>query len=237
MKMHDFALVAAALSIFVGHHPQPARADWLVTKDGNHVETEGPWKVRGRMVVFTLPTGALSSMRLDDLDLEASEALTEAKKEAEAAGPEVEPEAARRPSVLVLTNRDIGKGQGGVDGPDALVDRLREAHQFKDLTLVKGLVNWQDTPEPIRVYMENQFEWLMDRRIKDIRLVEVDPGATFDRVQDGVTYEPNLRVTHELDIELIPDPDKDLDSLSLYIGTRVGSYFIAAAREKEKDFP
>lgn len=236
MKTHDFVLAAVALVFFSLASPQPSRGDWLVTQDGSTVETKGPWEIKGRMVVFDLPSGALSSMRIDDLDLAASETLTAAKKEEASATPEVAAEPEKQKSVLSLTNRDIGEGLGGVDGPDALVERLRQAHQFQDLGLMLNLVHWQDTPEPIRVYMENQFEWLLDRRIKDIRLAEVDPGSSFERVQDGVSYEPNLRVTHELDIELVPDPDKDLDSLSLYVGTRVGSYFIAAAREQEEEF-
>ncbi len=235
MKTHDFVLATVALVFFSLSAPQASHGDWLVTRDGNTVETKGPWTVKGRMVVFTLPSGTLSSMRLDDLDLPASETLTASKKK-EKETPEIPPEPRKRESVLSLTNRDVGEGQGGVEGPDALVERLRQAHQFKDLGLILNLVHWQDTPEPIRAYMENQFEWLLDRRIKDIRLAEVDPGASFERVQDGISYVPNLRVTHELDIELVPDPDRDTDSLALYVGARVGSYFIAAAREKEEEF-
>ncbi len=48
----------------------PAAADWLVTKDGARIETEGPWKTKGAMVVFTSAKGTLSSLRLDEIDLE-----------------------------------------------------------------------------------------------------------------------------------------------------------------------
>ena len=81
----------------------PVSADWLVTSDGTRIETEGPWEVRGRQVIFTRKHGALSALRLSDVDLEASEAAT-AAGEAPAAGAEAEGE--RRP-VLVLTNEDI----------------------------------------------------------------------------------------------------------------------------------
>jgi len=28
----------------------PAEADWLVTSEGDTVETQGPWQVKGRMI-------------------------------------------------------------------------------------------------------------------------------------------------------------------------------------------
>ncbi len=52
-------------------------ADWLVTQEGARVETKGPWKVKGRTVVFTSSKGRLSSMRLAEVDLDASAAATE----------------------------------------------------------------------------------------------------------------------------------------------------------------
>lgn len=54
----------------------PASADWLVTRDGARVETRGPWEVRGRQVIFTLPNGTLSSMSLSDVDLDRSAEVT-----------------------------------------------------------------------------------------------------------------------------------------------------------------
>jgi glutaredoxin len=89
-----------------------AAADWLVTADGETIETKGPWKVKGRVVVFTDAKGALSSLRLDDLDLEASETVT-ADGGPQAAKPEpaaAEPEQPEREPVLVLTNADIPRG-------------------------------------------------------------------------------------------------------------------------------
>lgn len=80
----------------------PANADWLVTRDGARVETDGPWEVRGRQVVFTLPNGTLSALRLDEVDLEASDKATAASLAEEAPPPAPE----RRP-VLVLTNDDL----------------------------------------------------------------------------------------------------------------------------------
>jgi hypothetical protein len=83
-----------------------AAADWLVTKDGAWVETKGPWKVDGRRIVFTSPTGTLSALRADDVDLDASAALTAQKEEEarRAAEPKV---VEKRTPVLVLTEKEL----------------------------------------------------------------------------------------------------------------------------------
>jgi len=87
-----------------------ARADWLVTKEGGKFETQGPWTVKGKLVVFTLPNGALSSVRLEKVDLEASRVATEqAKRKAEEPPPEIQVEKPRRKSVLSLTDKDFKK--------------------------------------------------------------------------------------------------------------------------------
>ena len=52
-----------------------ARADWLVTSDGVKLATEGAWRVDGERVIFARPGGMLSSLRLSEVDLEASRHL------------------------------------------------------------------------------------------------------------------------------------------------------------------
>lgn len=93
----------------------PASADWLVTREGAKVETRGPWQVKGRTVVFTLANGTLSSMRLEEVDLEQSHTAT-----AEAAQPPAEPAAdaapAKRASVMVLTNKDVRRAAPAAAG-------------------------------------------------------------------------------------------------------------------------
>ena len=54
----------------------PVAADWLITREGDRIETLGPWKVQGKRVVFTLPDGTLSSLRVADVDFPASEKAT-----------------------------------------------------------------------------------------------------------------------------------------------------------------
>jgi hypothetical protein len=212
--------------------PGPLSADVLVTRDGQRIETRGPWEVKGRMVVFTLPNGTLSSIRADEVDLAASREAT-----AEALAPVEEPEPAEekpREPVLRLTTRDVGYGDAGAQGPEALLERLRAAHEYQDRGAALGLVNWQNTPEPIRDFMEKEFDVLMERQIDDIRLTEVAPGENLQQIQDGVTYRPNVEVTHRLEIDFVPETGEDRESMSLYVGTLLGSYFIAAAEPVEE---
>lgn len=96
----------------------PLFGDWLVTVDGAKVETEGAWTVKGRQVVFTLPSGTLSSMRLSEVDLDKSASLT-----AEARKPKVKPPPPPpRKSVLKLTDADVAH----VD-PDSFPDPALES--------------------------------------------------------------------------------------------------------------
>jgi hypothetical protein len=85
--------------------PGAAGADWLVTREGARVETAGRWQVNGRLVVFTRPDGSLASLRLSEVDLEASGRVT---TEAEEAPPEAPPPAPeKKKSKIVLTDADF----------------------------------------------------------------------------------------------------------------------------------
>jgi hypothetical protein len=86
----------------------PARADWLVTREGARVETQGAWKVKGKLVVFETAAGKLSSLRVADVDLEASRRETEEAVAAQAqAAAEPEKPAERKKSVRVITDKDV----------------------------------------------------------------------------------------------------------------------------------
>lgn len=210
-----------------------AHADWLVTQAGERIETRGGWEVRGRAVIFTRPNGTLSSLRLSQVDLEASAEATEraaaAADAADAAPPQ--PSAPRQP-VRVITTEDVGEGQPGAEGPELLIERLRQAHRFQDLGLALGLINWQDVPESMRQDIENRFQWMIDHPIRNIRFVAADPDeANLQQVQDDVVYEPNVEVAGSIEIEFVPDPDEAEVLLKFPVGTRLGTYFIAAPRE------
>ncbi len=213
------ALLALALAM-------PAVGDWLVTRDGARIETRGAWEVRGRTIVFTTPGGTLSSVRRDEIDLEASRAATEA---AVAAPEPAAAETAPSP-VMTLTDRDVARGEPGATGPQLVVERLRTAHRLQDVSSAAALVQWRDAVPAYRAFMEGELRWLMGRRLRDIRLTEVGLEESFEQVHDGVAYEPNVAVTHRLEIDLVPDTGDDRLTLSLFVGTRLGSYFIAAAR-------
>ena len=95
----------------------PVGADWLVTKEGARVETKGKWNVKGGVVIFTAPSGTLSSIRLSKVDLDASAAVTmEAKNPPPP--PVVEEEEEKPEAVLTLTNADLGpRSASGIPSP------------------------------------------------------------------------------------------------------------------------
>jgi len=101
---------AAAAAIILAGLAAPAAADWLVTRDGLRVETKGPWKVKGKLVVFTRTEGQLASLRVTDVDWAASERATAAAAEAAQAPPpnaaDASPEAPKE-SRWVLTDSDF----------------------------------------------------------------------------------------------------------------------------------
>ncbi len=90
-------LVGAASLALAGS----AAADWLVTRQGDRIETRGPWRRQGAMVVFTLPNGTLSSLRAEEIDFDAS-----ARASAPAPVAPVESPAKKKP-VLVLKDKDV----------------------------------------------------------------------------------------------------------------------------------
>src|SRR3954451_714505 len=107
----------------------PAHADWLVTRDGGRVETKGTWQVKGKLLVFTRAVdGALASLRVAEVDLDAStKATAEAKVKAEAPPPVETPQK----KLAVLTDKDFRKptppaetGEATKDGAAARPGRL-----------------------------------------------------------------------------------------------------------------
>jgi len=115
----------------------PAGADWLVTRAGGRVETQGPWQIKGKLVVFKTPNGMLSSLRLADVDLAVSEnATAEAKaaedEKAKAATQEpAKPE--RKKSVRSLTDADFSRKPSPADSGDTADDKASaEAKEAKE---------------------------------------------------------------------------------------------------------
>jgi len=100
------ALLVTLLATLLALAAGPVAADWLVTHDGAQLETRGPWRIQGKLVVFRLANGTLSSMQLSELDLEASDRLTTSRSR-----PVQKPQQRTRmepeESVFVITDDDV----------------------------------------------------------------------------------------------------------------------------------
>ena len=104
-----FGRAALGTALLLSFFALPAGADWLVLRTGERAETRGPWKVKGKLVVFTRANGTLASLRLAEVDLEASDRATaEAKAQAEKP-PEAQPPPPRKESVRTLTDADFAR--------------------------------------------------------------------------------------------------------------------------------
>lgn len=162
MKQQTYAgLALAALLGLAGivAPAAPAQADWLVTREAGRVETRGAWTVKGKLVVFKTADGQLSSLRLADVDLDASRRVTEEAVAAQAQADAAEPKPAeRRKSVRTITDKDVrpfeapepaapdaeageekAKPPGPTSGPGLLVESWRQsAHADEDHVIVNG---------------------------------------------------------------------------------------------------
>src|ERR1700687_1775426 len=99
---------AGAAGMMLG--PAPLYADWIVTRQGDRFEIKGTWQLKGKLAVFTLPNGSLSSMRADRIDVDASkQATAQAKKQAEPQAPSAEQAKPKRRAVIILTDKDFKK--------------------------------------------------------------------------------------------------------------------------------
>lgn len=65
-------LMRISLAFLLSLLPATAGADWLVLTTGERVETKGHWKVKGKQIVYTALDQSLLSVRLSEVDLEAS---------------------------------------------------------------------------------------------------------------------------------------------------------------------
>jgi hypothetical protein len=105
VKQHNRPTAAALAAALLALAAVPAGADWLVTREGGRVETKGSWQTKGKLVVFTLPNGKLSSLRLSEVDLDASRRATAEAAAAAEAAPAAPAEAPKqREAKVVLTD-------------------------------------------------------------------------------------------------------------------------------------
>lgn len=123
------------------------QGEWLVTYDGAVLEVDGPWNVEGKMVTFTLPDGTFSSLRLDAVDLAASEALT-----TERAAEKVPAPAAAEPrkATFVLTDADVRRGVPSAGESDEPAGDVESPADDGDEEAVAKLdiTRWEERFEP-----------------------------------------------------------------------------------------
>lgn len=127
----------------------PAAADWLVTQDGARIETDGPWEIKGAVVLFTLPNGTLSSMRLSEVDLDKS---AEATYDAENPPPpdEAGEEPPKKEPVLSLTNKDIRRAREVPAAPAAEGQGQSQGQDQGPAVAINepyGLLDWRVSPQ------------------------------------------------------------------------------------------
>lgn len=96
-------------------------ADVLVTRDGGEIKTRGAWKIKGATVVFTLPNGTLSSIRLDEIDLDKSAVATAREQVPAPPPPALEPgqKPEKKAPVMVITDRDVRKADASPSSSSA----------------------------------------------------------------------------------------------------------------------
>jgi len=140
-------LLLVGLASVIG--PSAGRADWLVTLDGHHIETQGPWRVSGQLVLFDLPTGSLVSMRVTEVDLDASREATERALHPVEESPADVPPAPRGESVFRLTDADVRHVK---DDADSFAESDPAAEEDADQSSAAGrnllVTGWSDDTDP-----------------------------------------------------------------------------------------
>lgn len=190
------------IGLAIGVCTSPVSADWLVMQDGARLETRGDWSVDGRLVVFTQPNGTLSALRLREVDLAASEALTRSEELGSEASQRAEPEEPPQPR-WTWTNKDIPKVgvQGSFDvqpivGPQGL--ELLDIREEPDATgrnlVVRGtLVNragrFASGLEVIVALLTDEGGTLDETRAR-IDTTELPPGAATRFVASFLDTDP-----------------------------------------------
>lgn len=135
---HSVFLCCAAVAAGLLAPATPALADWLVTSDGSAIETEGPWRLEGEQVVFTLRGGSLAVLPAAEIDFDASQRRT-----APPAAPTPAPPGSR--SRWTITDADVDRAPDlDDDGGSAGSAASGAPEQTSALTGV-SVVSWEET--------------------------------------------------------------------------------------------
>ena len=178
-----FLPVIAALiaSLTVLAAPPPASSDWLILRGGAAVETAGPWRVEGRLLVFDRPDGGLASVRLDDVLLPASDRATAAARAALEALPPVAPP--RRKARVVLTDADIPRARTEPEPPPAEEAAESEVEGAEEAGTVGSelvVLSWESVESPagdgLQIYgtVQNQGRGVLTDLGLRVRLYDAD---------------------------------------------------------------
>ncbi len=190
----------------------PAAADWLVGLDGGRIETRGPWKVKRSTVVFTAADGTLSSLRLADVDLEASgRATAEAKTPAPAAHSQAASalEPAKRAPVMVLTTEDVGGSVEPAREPES-EDQTGGARSAEDPAAEVAV-----EPPPIQV-----IAW---RQVESPNRAGLEIRGTLRNDSTGMVGDAGVKVSlFDSDGELIARRDAFLDAVAVTARSTIG---------------
>lgn len=145
MRNRSFAALtlAAGLLLAAGLPATPATADWLVTRQGDRIETRGPWQEKGKLVVFHTADGRLSSLRLADVDLAASRAATSGAVDAERARTEAKPAPAPAPlrEAHSITDADVAHVREETPAPAPEADSAKDQPAARPADLEVG--SWE----------------------------------------------------------------------------------------------
>ena len=146
-------LFCLAFAGFVaGLLPGLSLGDILVTKEGERIETKGPWKIKGRQVLFTSPSGTLSAVRLSEIDLEASELATHPPSPPPPPPP---PAPVEKPEpVMVLTNDNVGQAEEIQDFASAFGGVFMDMQR----AMADGFAEFSDDPEAARDEIDEQLD-------------------------------------------------------------------------------
>lgn len=123
-----------------------AAADWLVASDGSRLETKGPFKVEGKLVIFTMTNGTLGSMPVSEVDLDATQAL--ADEAATAKEPAAEP--TRPKAVLVITDADVGHPNLNISEPAPEGEPQEAGSAAASAAPVLEVMRWQESVDLAR---------------------------------------------------------------------------------------
>ena len=129
----------------------PALSEVLVTVDGDRIETQGPWEVKGRRIQFTDVHGTLRSLSRSAVDLEASEAASApAPEPAPPAAPAAAAPVSVSPALLARANRtessrvlDVqsGRGSSGFASAEQIERLMKQLSEDELATVAFDILN------------------------------------------------------------------------------------------------